>query len=112
MSKSKHNSITPAHQPELTRPRRPYRTAEQWREIVQAFEQSSLSRAQFCEQYNITSSGLYNWQRKLAQRPKGSASRREDFIEIPPPPGVRESPQAWDVELELGAGRFLRVRAT
>ncbi|TVP76646.1 MAG: hypothetical protein EA353_11705 [Puniceicoccaceae bacterium] len=92
-----------------TKPKRAYRTADQWREIVEAYQRSNLTRAEFCMQWGIAGSGLYKWQRRFEQERCSQPRHEEAFIEIAPP-SVGTSHQLWDVELELGHGRVLRVR--
>lgn len=93
------------------KPKRQYRTANQWREIVEAFHRSDLTRTEFCKQHGIAASGLYNWQRKLEQPCASPSSNKDAFVEIQPPAASTDTPSPiWDVELELGHGRVLRVR--
>lgn len=93
------------------KPKRQYRTADQWRKIVEAFRSSSLARGEFCKQQGIAVSGLYNWQRKFEQEISPARDNEGAFVEIQPPlRGSATVSQAWDVELELGQGRVLRVR--
>lgn len=91
--------------------KRRYRTADQWREIVEAFHHSDLTRTEFCKQHGIAASGLYHWQRKLQQQIAPLRTNADAFVEIQPPMLANHAPnQTWDVELELGQGRVLRVR--
>lgn len=111
MPQSKISSVTSTDANAATKPKRRYRTIEQWREIVDDFHRGSLTRSEFCKQHGIATSGLYNWQRRFEQE---RASRRVDegtFVELQAPvvPSHGAS-QPWDVELELGQGRVLRVR--
>ncbi len=93
------------------KPKRQYRTADQWRQIVGEFHRSSLTRSEFCKQQGIAPSGLYHWQRKFEQEVLSARYNEGTFIEIQPPSGGGAAmSQAWDVELELGQGRVLRVR--
>ena len=111
MSQPKVDSIDSPYVSAPTKPKRQYRTADQWREIVEAFRCGSLTRMEFCKQHGIAASGLYNWQRKLEQQGIQERSDGNAFVEIRPPVGSAEKPnQTWDVELELGQGRVLRVR--
>ena len=111
MQQPSSNPVTSAHVNASTKPKRQYRTADQWRKIVEAFQCSPLTRTEFCKQHGIAASGLYNWQRKFEQQGIQERSDGNAFVQIRPPVGSAEKPnQTWDVELELGQGRVLRVR--
>lgn len=111
MPRSKPSPITSSDAHAATKPKRSYRTADQWREIVAAFQCSNLTRAEFCKQRGIATSGLYNWQRKFEQENVSPPRKEDTFVEIQTPVlSSRASNQTWDVELELGHGRVLRVR--
>jgi hypothetical protein len=87
--------------------KRQYRTASQWREILNAYQQSDLTQSEFCARRGISASNLYVWRRKLAN----IGTPLDSFIEIQPPIS-NPAPNHWDVELELGQGRILRVRVS
>lgn len=92
------------------KPKRQYRSAEQWQRLVDDHARSGLSQSAFCRQRGLTQSALFNWRRKLGAS-SGNPQFASPFIEISPP--VAPPPiQHWDVELELGAGRILRVRVS
>lgn len=111
MAKSKANPVTkPIIHPTAKR-KRHYRSADQWREIVKTYQRSDLTQSQFCKQYGIASSGLYKWQRRFEQESDSRMSNADAFVEIQSSViPVRADDQPWDVELELGRGRILRVR--
>ena len=111
MSQSKTSSATSSNISAADKPKRRYRTADQLWEIIDAFHRSDLTRAEFCRQYGIAVSGLYHWQRKFKQQSTPARTAEEAFVEIQAP-GLTShvSTQPWDVELELGQGRVLRVR--
>ena len=97
----------------------PGRTAAQWRELIERYTRSGLTRRVFCAQEGIGESTLGAWQRRLRNTSSPTpettqeralfaevalqASRDEDAPTAPPAP-------CWDVELNLGDGICLRVR--
>jgi len=87
------------------------RSPAQWRVLFTQFEQSEQTRDQFCSEKGISLSSFDRWRTKLHQASSTQAmiSKEPVFVELtadtPSPPTV-----AWDVELQLGAGVFLRVR--
>lgn len=86
--------------------KRQYRTASQWREIIDAYEQCNLTQSEFCKQKGIAISNLHAWRRKLASN---NTTVGDSFIELHPPTAQSVS-NHWDVELELGEGRLLRIK--
>lgn len=111
MSQPAADPTNPSYVNAPAKPKRQYRTADQWREIVEAFQCNSLTRTEFCKQHGIAASGLYNWQRKFEQQGIQERNDGNAFVEIRPPVVPAEKPnQTWDVELELGQGRVLRLR--
>ena len=102
-------SSQPPHKPK----NRVMRTESQWQALLDEFNTSGLTRSAFCKQYGIATSSLYRWQKVLT----GSSTTAE-FIDITEPV-VKAAPtlpvpgndSRWQVELELGTGVILRVRA-
>ena len=91
-----------------SKPKRHYRSVEQWQSLVDDHARSGLSQSEFCRQHGLTQSALFNWRRRLAA-PARKPQLASPFIEISPPVA---NTQHWDVELELGGGRILRVRVS
>jgi len=91
--------------------RRIHRGQEEWRDIIARFERSGQTRDQFCAEHNLGISTFSRWRQRLRRaRPAPLPDNGEAlFIELEPPPSANLS-QAWDVELELGAGVVLRLR--
>jgi len=87
------------------------RSPAQWRALFAQFEQSEQTRDQFCSEQGISLSSFDRWRTKLRKGPSTQAmiSKEPVFVELtadtPSPPTA-----AWDVELQLGAGVFLRLR--
>lgn len=88
--------------------KRQYRTAKEWQVLLDQFDQSELSQSEFCRQHSLTLSAFHNWRKKLVGEPKLRSA--DPFIELAPP--VEPNPVTWDVELELGGGRILRLRVS
>ena len=87
------------------------RSADQWRELFDRFEQSGQTREQFCAEQNLGLSTFSRWRQQLREEESAPQTLTSDalFVELPqraPAPSV----QSWDVELQLGAGMVLRLR--
>ena len=87
------------------------RSPAQWRALFTQFEQSEQTRDQFCSEQGISLSSFDRWRTKLRNAPSKQAviSGEPMFVELTP---ETSSPMtaAWDIELQLGAGVFLRLR--
>lgn len=88
------------------------RSPAQWRALFTQFEQSEQTRDQFCSEKGVSLSSFDRWRTKLCKAPSTQAmmiSKEPVFVELtadtPSPPTA-----VWDVELQLGAGVFLRLR--
>jgi putative transposase len=98
--------------------RRMRRSAAQWRALVAAFEQSSLSRRAFCARQGVSVSTFDWWRKRLniesGGLPVACADSDALFVELSAPlaatGAAHAAPVAWDVELELGTGMVLRLR--
>jgi hypothetical protein len=77
------------------------RDVAEWREVLERFERSGLSRQAFCRREGIARTSLENWQRKLR------SGAVPGFVELTSPQG---KPEGWAVEVELPNGVVLRVR--
>jgi hypothetical protein len=93
-------------------------SATQWQTWLYEFTISGLSQSEFCRRKGLTLSAFYNWRKKLGQIPiPAPTSLPKPFIEIKPPSAPVIAPDtssaaAWDLELELGYGRVLRLRVS
>jgi transposase-like protein len=87
------------------------RGQDEWRDIIARFEQSGQTRDQFCTENNLGLSTFSRWRHQLrrAGAPTSADNSEASFIELEPPTPANLS-QAWDVEVELGAGVVLRLR--
>jgi transposase-like protein len=92
---------------ELRRSRRRY-SAEEKRRIIVLYEESGLSRSEFCRREGI---GLINLQRWLGKKQRGelAAGKRSGarFVEVE----ARSSVQAGRYRLGLGAERWLEIES-
>jgi len=87
------------------------RGQDEWLDIITRFEQSDQTRNQFCIENNLGLSTFSRWRHQLrrAGASTSPSNNEASFIELEPPAASNLS-QAWDVELELGAGVVLRLR--
>lgn len=87
------------------------RSPAQWRALFAHFKQGEQTREQFCIEQGISLSSFDRWRTKLRKAPSTQAVISEEpmFVELTP-----EAPSpltsVWDIELQLGAGVFLRLR--
>jgi len=93
---------------------RTQRSLAQKRALVEQFHASGLTKTAFCKQHGIAASCLNRWQQALA-----AESPVDTFVDITEsvtyasdPRLEPKDPPHWQVELELGAGVILRVRAS
>ena len=90
-------------------PVRPRRTLDEWRELLEHYEYSGQTQEQFCTDHALALSTFGRWRKRLRQQrvkpPKHSTEAL--FVEL-----AQDVPasQSWDVELQLGAGMYLRLR--
>ncbi len=89
-----------------------WRTKTQWKELLEEFASSGLTKSAFCKRHQIASSSLHKWLKYFEGKSAGA-----EFIDITEPLAKATSPlpapkndSQWQVELELGAGVVLRMR--
>lgn len=90
----------------LTRTRK---SGAEWQALMHQYEQSNLTRKQFCAQQSLALSTFDYWRHKLRENHSG----REDEIFVAlsdEPRSVLPDKKSWDVELQLGPEVFLRLR--
>ena len=92
---------------------RTQRSRAQKRALVEQFHTSGLTKTAFCKQHGIATSCFNRWQKALVAESSAGA-----FVDITEPVKAAAAPRPepqdpppWQVELELGAGVILRVRA-
>ena len=92
------------------------RSASEWRALMAKFSRSRETRTQFCERHGLALSTFDRWRSLLRQEPTAVSQTPPSppgtlFVELADGDKPVVSPSAaWDVELELGAGMFLRLR--
>ena len=67
---------------------------DKWALIIQEWETSGLSKAEFCRQKKVSASSFQVWQRKLQPAPSKSLPKKEmpqQFLEIHLPREVHQS---------------------
>lgn len=92
------------------------RTQEQWKAMLNEYENSGLTKVEFCKQQGIATSSLQRWLKFFNDQPKSDTP----FIDIteslssatPGQVPATDDTRPWQVELELGNGVTLRVRAS
>ena len=82
--------------------RRVRRSQEEWQQLVDEQQRSSLSQRAFCQSKGISVASLQNWKRRLLSREAG------EWLELGQV-STATSP-GWDIELDLGHGVCLRLR--
>ncbi len=112
--------ISTSEQPPVIHPVKKTRTRvnrskAQWKKLVEEYGTSGLTQSAFCRQHKIaSSSSFHKWRKRF------TSSSTNDFVNITEPltrtpsPVVSENQPThpWQVELELGSGMILRVRAS
>jgi hypothetical protein len=98
-----------------TRPKRVRvsRTPDQWRTLFDRFEHSGQTRDQFCHEQGISLSSFSHWRTKLRKQKAVAPPPPESplFTELTSVAQPEASPvSGWDIELQLGADVFLRLR--
>ncbi len=95
----------------LTKRPRIRRSEHEWRELFARFEHGGQTREQFCADQGLALSTFSRWrQRMRAQgREDTKVSPEAVFVELSSSDAPRAVPR-WDVELQLGAGVFLRLK--
>lgn len=93
------------------------RSESQWRKLLEQFNTSGLTQAQFCKDHHISSGSFHKWKKRLFASDQDGLPN--PFIEVAPleqsaiaisEPVHPKTKQDWDVELELAKGCILRVR--
>lgn len=92
--------------PSSTRRRR---TRVQWQRLLAGHAASGLSQQDYCTRHRIAYSSFCRWKRELSGvEASARVAVNAAFVELTPATPVAVS--RWEVELELGAGVFLRLR--
>ena len=96
----------------LTRGARVRRSEDEWRALFARFERAGQTIEQFCTEQGLGLSTFSRWRQRL--RGEGRAEPRgcsePVFVELSSPEVAKTDAPGWDVELQLGAGVYLRLR--
>jgi len=102
----------PSH-PQKERKAKVIRTKAQWKALLDELNGSGLTKSAFCKSHQISTSSLHKWQKHFSAQ-----STAAEFVDITgplsrvaPPLPIPKDDNHWQVELELGSGMVLRVRA-
>lgn len=76
------------------------RDESEWQTLFSRHEQSGLTQRKFCEKEKISLTSFQKWKYRL-RKPVESET---GFVEL------KREASNWDMELDLGAGVFLRIR--
>ena len=111
------NSSAAIDLPTHSKPRKKtktWRSKAQWKALLDEFPTSGLTKSAFCKKHQISTGSLHKWQNYFDDQ-----SPAAEFINITKPiakaTSVQPAPKTdshWQVELDLGAGVVLRVRAS
>lgn len=89
------------------------RSKDQWKTLVTELESSGLSQAAFCKQHHIAPSNLYTWRKRFAEQDANTGFIDiTEPLSITPPSSRAQNDSHWQVELDLGQGVVLRLRAS
>lgn len=91
------------------------RSKATWQKIINQYESSSQTQAEFCREQDIAPMSFYKWRQRLSKENQSNhfidisqSMVSVESIDQQPSSTVESSP--WQVELELGQGIILRVR--
>ena len=84
--------------------RRKHRSAAQWKRIIENWQNSGLSVAQFCRENKIPTSAFYRWKQRLCNQ---KVHDQAEFIQIACPATVDSM-----LELSFPGGHVLRFTET
>ena len=91
---------------------KPRRNATQWQALINEWQQSGLTIAEFCKAEGLHQSGFYAWKKKLLSN--GEVETEKASEELPwlqlPQTYSRQAETGWDMELSLPGGVVLRMR--
>ncbi len=101
------------------KPKRIFRSSDQWREILSEYENGDLTQTDFCREKGIALSNFSRWRKKLAHQGEPPQEVSPPFVELTGAKAGRheysasaghDNVQQWQIELDLGQGRVLRMR--
>jgi len=88
----------------------PRRTAQQWQELVGAWQQSGQSVTRFCREQDIGYASFCQWRKRLlaCKAPQTGRAPEPAFIDLAPLNAPAAS--GWHIVLSLGQGVELTLR--
>jgi len=95
----------------LARSDRIRRSASEWQHIIAQYEQSDQTQETFCHEHSLALSTFCRWRQRLSRLTSPSTCEAPGFVELSSEvPADEPALTSWDVELQLGADVFLRLR--
>ena len=96
----------------LTRRARIRRSEHEWRELFVRFEHGGQTREQFCADQGLAVSTFSRWRQRMRALGRADAKLSPEavFVELSSSDAPGTVVCSWDVELQLGAGVFLRLK--
>ena len=91
---------------------KPRRNATQWKALINKWQQSGLTIAEFCKTQGLHQSGFYAWKKKLSscgEVDNGNVSEELPWLQLPQT-HAEQTGTGWDMELSLPGGVVLRMR--
>lgn len=87
------------------------RTQDQWKAVVEQWQQSGQSARQFCEEHNLGYVSFCQWRKRLAKDLPGSSQQDSgaSFIDLASLASVSGSSSGWQIVLSLGNGVELKM---
>lgn len=90
---------------------KPRRNANHWQALINKWQQSELTIAEFCKSEGLNQSGFYLWKKKLLNKDDIDTEKTSgDLSWLQLPPSQSEEKTNWDMELSLPGGVVLRMR--
>lgn len=89
---------------------RPRRSAEQWQALIEEWQDSGISAAQFCTERAIGYASFCQWRKRLSAPDKNIEQERKahpGFIDLSTLSSG--SPSGWEIVLSLGNGVELKL---
>lgn len=91
---------------------KPRRNATQWQALINKWQQSGLTIAEFCKTQGLHQSGFYAWKKKLLSNIEIETDKMPEqlpWLQLPQTNSV-QAKTGWDMELSLPGGVVLRMR--
>jgi len=103
------NPTQPSRKPRIVR------SKAKWQQIINQYDSSSQTQADFCREQDIAPMSFYKWRKRLSKEPQSDhfIDISQSIVSVKPidqQPSRMDEPSLWQVELELGQGMILRIR--